>query len=200
LIIREKGWKFNFNQVFELNIDKNRLDFFTLAYLAFFLARGSLYAVNSPWYFVPVLPVAYLSSATGIVWLLEMLSKDSLIVQKACNKGIIQSFLIFAWFVPAFIPMSKNAANLQTQFIDERERVYANAAVWVGKHLNKGPIIAVNEIDAAAFFLPPDFKIVDLFGLLRDRDVLYEPYISLVEKVKPHCIFTRDHFSCKSTI
>ena len=171
----------------------------TVVYFTVFVASGSAYARNFPWYFVPILPGVYLSCGVGLAWLLSTLTKKSALLRRAQSVGILPALLALGWAVLAFKPLSEDGTRLTT-VKNERERVYASAGVWVGKHLDKGALIAANEIGAVGFFLPPDAPILDMFGVLRRRHTLREPFVRLVEQELPECIFTRTHFHYKEEI
>lgn len=96
--------------------------------------------------------------------------------------------------------MKRNADRLKTKFVDERERVYASAAIWAGKHLDTGALIAANEIGAIGFFLPHNASVLDMYGLLRTKETFSEDGVILVKRERPECIFTRQHFSCKEDV
>ena len=104
------------------------------------------------------------------------------------------------WAVAAFVPLELNAVGLQRTFTNERERVYATAAIWSGRNLEPGALVASNEIGALGFFLPPDHGVLDLYGLLRSRSGLEVPYVELIRRQKPACVFTRTHFEHRKGI
>ena len=95
--------------------------------------------------------------------------------------------------------LNRDAIHL-TDVKNERERVYAAAAVWAGKHIGHDVTVAANEIGTIGFFLPPEGNLLDMFGLLRRREALRVSYVNRIRKELPQIILTRSHFSYKDTL
>jgi hypothetical protein len=73
------------------------------------------------------------------------------------------------------VPQTAGAIHL-TNVKNERERVYAAAAVWAGKHVGHDVTVAANEIGTIGFFLLPEGYLIDMLGLLRRRETLRVSY------------------------
>jgi hypothetical protein len=172
----------------------------TAAIAVSYLMSGSAYARNFPWYFAPVLPVAYLYAGVGTMSFSTWISSTLSTRQTARVNGAVQMVVLVIWCALACLPLTENANRLTTEFTYERERAYATAAVWCGNHLPDGALIAANEIGAIGFFLPRDISVLDLFGLLRSDSTIATDGIELVLKDRPECIFTRQHFHWKANI
>jgi hypothetical protein len=170
------------------------------AYVLAYLATGSAYAMNFPWYFVPVLPPAYLLCGSAVAWLLDAVSRRSTVFLQVTSLGLPQAALMLIWLALAFPPLYQDAARLKSVFTDEREQAYASAAVWAGQHLGAGATVAANEIGTVGFFLPAGCSVLDMYGLLRTRSTLEEPYLDLVRRQRPECILSRRHFPCQREI
>lgn len=171
----------------------------TLAYVVAFVASGNAYAQYFPWYFVPILPAVYLVCSVGIVWLLSAVSKLSPVLQKAERVEVLLGLVVVCWLAVSIVSLHRDAISL-TKSKDERERVYATAGVWAGKHIGRDVRVAANEIGAVGFFLPPDASLLDMFGLLRRKDTLRDSFVLRVRQEMPHVIFTRMQFSYKKLI
>lgn len=165
----------------------------TLAHAAAFTLSGSAYAVNFPWYFAPVLPAACLTCRAGVTRILSFLLQRPPLLRKV--RGIVSALAVSGWLALAVPPLQQDAADLARIWTDERERVYATAAVWAGRHIGDGAVVATNEIGALGFFLPPPARVLDMFGLLRRQDTLRDSFVQRVREERPHCIFTRMHFT-----
>jgi len=173
--------------------------FITAVYVAVFMGSGSSYARYFPWYFVPVLPVIYLTCGIGLTSLFAILRKKSVFFHDDYVFHLATVLLALGWIVIAFNPIQRDVRNL-TNSHRAREQVYASAGIWAGKHLDKGAVIAANEIGAIGYYLPPDKTIFDMFGLLRHKNDLRKSYIDLMKPKLPECIFTRAWFSYKDKI
>ena len=186
-------------QVFKRQTSVLTLLIITLAYVASFVGSGSAYARNFPWYFVPILPAVYLVCSVGIVWLLSAGSRAWPFLQKIERMGVLSGLVVVGWLAVAFVSLHRDAVSL-TISKNERERVYATAAVWAGKHVGSETLVAANEIGAIGFFIPPDASLLDMFGLLRRKDTLRDPFVLRIHQEMPQVIFTRTHFSYKRLI
>lgn len=170
------------------------------SYALAYLGTGSSYATNFPWYFVPPLPAAYLCCDVAMARLWSWLSGKSAGFRRAAGRGIPPGALVVIWVVAAFIPLELNAVGLRRTFTNERERVYATAAVWSGRNLGPGAVVATNEIGALGFFLPPEDVVLDMYGLLRSEGTRQLPFVDLVRRQRPACIFSRTHFEHRRVI
>lgn len=172
----------------------------TLFYAGAFTFSGSNYAVNFPWYFVPVLPAVYLVCGVGIAWALSAVSKKFPVLQKANRVGALPAVVVVGWVALSIAPLKGDADELVYRWKNERERVYASAAVWTGKHVGHDVVVAANEIGAIGFFLPPRASMLDMFGLLSRKDQLQVSFVQRIGEEMPQCIFTREHFFYTRTI
>ena len=167
----------------------------TLVYVAVFTGSGSSYAVNFPWYFVPVLPAAYLVCGAGIAWMLTAVSGMSTFPDGANRVAALPALVAMCWVLLSIVLLRNDADDLVNRWGNERERVYATAAVWTGRHVGQDAVVAANEIGAIGFFLPPEAYVIDMFGLLSRKDMLHVPFDRRIQAELPCCIFTRAHFS-----
>ena len=165
---------------------------FTLLYACLFIGSGSLYAVNFPWYFIPVLPGLYLFTAWGCIELLSVITHRLTPIPSSVKQGVVLVFVVLLTFV-MLKPIKQDAKGLSTSE-REREQVYAAAAVWFGKHLEKNAIIAASEIGSVGFFSRPDISILDMFGILRKKEELSKSYIDLFRKYHPEAVLTLQIF------
>jgi hypothetical protein len=172
----------------------------TLVYVAVFTGSGSSYAVNFPWYFVPVLPAACLMCGAGVAWLLAAVSGISPFPDGAGRVVVLPALAAVCWLLLSSNPLRNDADALVNSWGNERERVYATAAVWTGRHVGQDAVVAANEIGAIGFFLPPGSYLIDMFGLLSRKDMLQVPFDRRIQMGLPCCIFTRAHFSYMKTI
>ena len=172
----------------------------TIVYVCAFTFSGSNYAVNFPWYFVPVLPVVYLVCGAGIAWALSAVEKKTPFLQGANRVGALPAVVVVCWLALSITPLKGDADELVYRWQNERERVYASAAVWAGKYIGDEVVVAANEIGAIGFFLPPHASMLDMFGLLSRKDQLQVSFVQRIGETMPHCIFTRSHFSYTRTI
>jgi len=183
--------------------EKNRrvvpLITFTLLYSFIFIGSGNIYAVNFPWYFVPVLPCLYLVSAYGCIGLLSMITHRIDFFPRFVVQGAIVTAGVILWSVIMFGPIQKDADRI-SRFNSEREQVYAAAAIWLGKYLEKDANIAAGEIGAIGFFSRPDISILDMFGLSRVKEDRLFNSIDVVRKHRPEIILTRQHFKYREKI
>jgi hypothetical protein len=170
------------------------------AYAAAFAGSGNPYARNFPWYFVPILPAAYLGAGVGLAWLVRCLSSLKSPLQSPRAEAMAQAVTAIAWVLLAFAPLRGDAVTLRTELTDDRVRVYAAAAVWAGAHLDKKAWVAANEIGTVGFFLPPDCSVLDMFGIARTKDTLAVPSGELVARRRPECVLTRQGFTYKRRI
>jgi hypothetical protein len=96
-------------------------------------------------------------------------------------------------------PLERDASVLSRTVTDERERVYAAAAVWAGQRMAPGSLVAASEIGAIGFFLPHDLSVLDLFGLLRNNGTPKATPAELIERNMPVCVLTRFELAEKTT-
>jgi len=171
----------------------------TTAYVGAFMSTGRAYAANFPWYFAPILPATCLLCGVGIDWILSSLSKESSLLQKAERCGVLTALAVIGWLTVSTVPLYRNAESL-INVKDERERVYATAAVWAGKYAGRDVLVGANEIGAIGFFLPREASVVDMFGLLSSKETLRVSYVQRIRDVLPACIFTMAYFSYKETL
>ena len=171
----------------------------TVAYVAAFTASGSSYARNFPWYFAPILPAAYLMSGYGITCVISRISKELPPHKVAAGPHDVSPAIAW-WLTFSFLPLNYDARTLADGWKNRRERVYATAAVWAGKHIGHNVAVATNEIGAMGFFLPQEATMIDMFGLLSRKGTLGMPYVDQIRKESPQCIFVRSHFHSKQTI
>jgi len=119
---------------------------------------------------------------------------------EANSTGALPAVIVVCWLALSIAPLKGDADELVCRWENERERVYATAAVWAGKHIGHDVMVAANEIGAIGFFLPQPASILDLFGLLSREDQLRVPCVQRIREKLPHCIFTRAHFYYTRTI
>jgi hypothetical protein len=172
----------------------------TVAYVAAFTGSGSAYTRNFPWYFAPVLPATYLICGVGVTWMLSLILKKLSPFHKKVKTGALYAIAVLCWFSVSIVPLHHDAITLSTGWKNYRERVYASAAVWAGKHVGHDVVVAANEIGAIGFFLPRKGSMIDMFGLLSRKDTLGVSYVKQIREKLPHCIFTRAHFPYKKKI
>jgi len=172
----------------------------TAAHVLSYLGSGSSYTTNFPWYFAPVLPAVTLAGGVGLTWLTSAVSEVMSAPRKDAARHALQAMAMAGWAAIAFGAVDRDGAALERKFTNERERVYASAAVWAGHHLGKGGLVAANEIGAVGFFLPLDVSVLDMFGLVRTESTVGENYVTLVRREKPEWILTLVHFSYKKAI
>jgi len=168
---------------------------FTALYVGVFVAGGSPYARNFPWYFVPILPAAYVLAGIGCCQLWDRVAQRWKRVRTLRWRGVAAALAGVAWAAAMMImAIGRDSAKL-TVANAERERAYAAIAVWAGSALDGKGLIAANEIGAVGFFAPPGVAILDMYGLLRKPDEISTPYVDLVRRERPEVIVTRENFN-----
>ena len=171
----------------------NALLFLTTVLVAAFTASGSRYAIVFPWYFAPIIPASSLLSSAGLHSAFLATCRR---FGKANYLGYLYAVATTLWLATSLPPLSIDAYRL-VQRENERERMYATAALWAGKHQGNEVAIAANEIGAIGFFLPREARVLDMFGLLSTQETLGVPFVRRIENESPDCIFTRQFFSYK---
>ena len=171
----------------------------TTSHVVAFVASGSEYATNFPWYFAPVIAAASLFAGVGAMSLLgAFAARWPAFHPEFIARGLLPLVLV-SWIAASTSAFRSDAHAIATRW-NERERVYATAAAWVGERLHEGDVVAANEIGTVGYFLPKDVAVLDMFGLLREKATLGEPYPELVKRQKPAYILTRHNFSYRSSI
>lgn len=168
---------------------------FTIAYVTAFVGSCSSDMRNYPWYFVPLLPGAYLVTSRGIVH-----------ICLAIEKHIGHMFTDIASYVMIFVitiimvqgPLEKDVSRLLNSFIGnaQRERCYQVCAVYFNKYLESNATIAIGEIGAFGYTSRWDMQILDLYGLLRKREDLRLGALDLISRERPEAIVLRTN-SCE---
>jgi hypothetical protein len=160
----------------------------TAVHVLAYVASGTGYTTNFPWYFAPVLAATSLVAGVGVAWPLERLG------ERWPTARIFAHATTLLWFAASMYSLREDALALQHHGND-RERLYATGAVWAGAHFGKGDVVAANEIGAIGYYLPPDVAVLDMFGLLRDKQTLGEDFVELVKRTRPSCILSRSSFA-----
>ena len=171
----------------------------TIAYITVFTLSGSAYTRHFPWYFVPVLPAAYLIYGAGIASALTAVSRRLPSFPERGKTGALCACAVMCWLAVAARPLYHDAQALRYN-AEERERVYATAAVWAGTHIGHDVVIASDEIGTIGFFLPQEGAMEDMFGLLCRKETLNMPLVQRIEEKRPHCIIFRMRSHPKKTI
>ena len=174
----------------------NALLFLTAVLVAAFTASGSSYAIVFPWYFAPILPASSLLSAAGLHCAFLATCRR---FGKADYLGYLYAIATTLWLVTSLPPLYIDAHRL-VGVEGGRERIYATAAIWAGKHRGNEVAIGANEIGAIGFFLPREARVLDMFGLLSTRKTLGVPFVQRIRNELPDCIFTKQDFSYKAAI
>jgi hypothetical protein len=172
-------------------------------YVASFLASGSEYARHSPWYFAPILPLACLLAAIGCREI--VVGVGALIKKQAPFTRYSYVFMVvfaIVWTVLAYRPLAGNAEALRSDTLgrNQRERLYATAAIWAGRVLDEDAMVAANEIGAVGFYLPPSQSVLDMFGLLSEQDDLGVDYLVRIQRDQPELIITQQAFPYRKRI
>lgn len=175
------------------------LTLLTVSHAVAFVASGSKYATNFPWYFAPVIAATSLFAGVGAVWLLDALGARWPVVRSGLIARALVVAVLLSWVAASRSAFHKDAHAIGTIW-NQRERVYATAAAWVGERLHRGDVVAANEIGTIGYFLPKDVAVLDMFGLLREKKALGEPYPELVKQQKPAYVLTRANFSYRKSI
>ncbi|MBD3346496.1 MAG: hypothetical protein GF401_15690 [Chitinivibrionales bacterium] len=146
--------------------------------------------------------MTYVICGLGLIRLISEGIKNTNFLNKKYSGDIIISVFIILWSALSYIPLRKNADWLTNGWVGakERERVYACAAIWAGRHIKNDLVIAANEIGAIRFFMPPNSSLIDMFGLLRNNETLTKNYIDLIKVEQPQLIYSRDHFDSKEVV
>jgi len=172
---------------------------YIIIYAAALVGSGNSYATNFPWYFVPILPGLYVLSAYGVVWLLSLCVRRLPTVSANIVQWGLVTAIAVIWSAVLFAPLHKDAMNL-SGISGDRERMYGAVSIWLGNHLGNGACIAANEIGAIGFFSRPDIAILDMFGLLREREERLAGFVDLIRKHRPEAIVTLEQFNYREKI
>lgn len=170
------------------------LSTWALLYVAAFVVSGRDYARNFPWYFTPPVLVATLLAAPGVAALARR------VPERARRRGGR-----WRWLLPAIVGLAawpalgRGLERVATSFTAHRERAYAAAAIWLGRH---GPAasIASNEIGALAWYSPAGTAVVDLLGLSRSPHERGLDAAAMLARRRPEAIVGRADFRLPVTV
>jgi hypothetical protein len=163
-------------------------------HVALFVGAGRAYAINFPWYFVPPLLAVAILAAIGTAPALEGLAR-----QAPGVSPLLPGALVVALALAAGPSLESGIGRVRESFAAHRERAYAAAAVWIGRHA-PGTALASNEVGALSFFSPPGTEIVDLFGLARRREDAGLPFLELLARRNPGAAVVRADFRYRREI
>ena len=176
---------------------------FTLLYVLGFVGGGALRAVHFPWYFVPVLPALSVAAGAGFVWILGRLSDGLAWFRDLRRYAVPEALFAAPWVVLMYFGSIRTDAEILNSGpvgTTEREKVYAAAALWAGQNLPPGSVVAAIEIGAIGFYLPPDFSVLDIYGLVRRKDEVRTAWMELLDRRPPEVVFSRAFFSYAKSI
>jgi arabinofuranosyltransferase len=173
---------------------------YTVLYSLIFILSGNIQAGYYPWYFAPPLLGVYLLSAWGVVYIATRLAG---IFKSFSDKQVVASALtaLFAliWVIAITGPLIKDNMNLG-ELEYNRERIYKAAAIWAGEYLPENSIIAAHEIGVIGYYSREDILILDLYGILRNKDDRALDMPGMVRKYNPELIFAAEQTECRSII
>jgi hypothetical protein len=176
---------------------------FSLLYVLSLVGSGSGTSVFWVWYFAPVLPGAYLLVAKGWVWLVSIVTEQVRPLRVLRQRGPALAVFVVVWSVFMLIgPLKREAGGLALSVDGNagREQYYAAAAVWAGNHLPGGSSIAAIEIGALGFFLPPEIKVLDIYGILRRKEDSGADYLELIQRDRPELVLVLERFDSREEI
>ncbi len=158
-------------------------------YVGLFVAVGRGYAINFPWYFAPPLLALMLLAGAGLApGLRRFEARADRFTKWLAPVGAVVG--VAALVAPGVL---EGQRGVRARFTAHRERAYAAAALWLGRHGPAGSV-ASNEVGALAWFSPPGTRIVDLFGLSRAPEEIGLPATELVALRRPAAVVTRIDF------
>lgn len=169
----------------------------TMAYVVAFVATGSAFALHFHWYFAPITPLLCILAASGFAALISAAK------QSPTHRHLLAGLLLLIWVCLAFPALRQAGQSTLTapyEGANERERVYAATAVWLGTHLPPGESVAAMEIGTLGFYLPDSTPILDIYGILRHKDQIATDYVTLIAAQRPACVLARDFFGTKKRI
>lgn len=161
-----------------------------VAYVGLFVGAGRQYAVNFPWYFAPPLLALAALAAAGIAPATARFEARAVRSRRLAAPAVAILLLALA-VLPA---VAAGQRRVRANFTAHRERAYAAAALWLGRHGPAGAV-ASNEVGALAWFSPPGTRIVDLFGLSRDPGERGLSGEELAARRRPDAVISRLDFS-----
>jgi len=160
----------------------------SFSHAALFIVAGRAYATNFPWYFVPPLLGLALLGAQG-----ASAAGEGRPSRSPRFAAALPALLVLAVGIAALPSLRSGFDRVQASFTAHRERAYAAAAIWLGRH---GPAetVASNEIGTLAWHSPASTEIVDLFGLARRPRERAMGWLDLVRRHRPVAVVTRIDF------